>query len=384
MTDTSTFRNEVERMTTLYQELLKKYKESKPPKVEDIRQSLVVPDGIDADIAAHTFWLLSRAEKENIEQAYTRAGPINERGYGVKVDSAKNFHISTIPGGLTVFVGGPYYTTPLLNLGMAFDITDGPLNHIRDSILFVLEESGIPFIPLSFDASARVGSIGDLRLIERVGRNCVFSRLSNRNGKMEYFISGYDENEDPPLYFMAQLPRKVSSYAKALEVLKPTSVKEAEKLDLSVLRQGDMFFIPTPYTKEDLVRMGATISDTVEIEKKAFVGRRYNVWIEGKSAYSHAEEYKMPDGRVLPIDDEGCVAWTESRHRGLYGTAHTADQIAYLPDGTQFAKGEVRHDPFRVLREDRQADHKPLALPGRKWHLVARNTVPVEKVRRVP
>ena len=42
----------------------------------------------------------------------------------------------------------------------------------------------------------------------------------------------------------------------------------------------------------------------------------------------------------------------------------------------RFAKGEVRHDPFRVLREDREADHKPLQLPGRKWHLVARNTVP--------
>jgi len=374
-------------MTTFYQELLKKYEESEPPKIEEIRQSLVVPDGIDADIAAHTFWLLSRMGKENIEPTYTRAGPINERGYGVKVDAGKNFHISTIPGGLTVFVGGPYYTTPLLNLGMAFDITDGPLNHIRDSILFALEESGIPFIPASLDAMGRVGSIGDLRLIERVGRNCVFYRQSHITHKMEYFISGYDQNEDPPLYFLAQLPRKVSSYAKALEVLKPKSVREAERLDLSVLRQGDMFFIPTPYTKEDLIRMGATISDTVEIEKKAFVGRRYNVWIEGEHRKHQTllfQEYRMPDGRVLPIDDEGCVTWTETRHRGLYGTAHTADQIAYLPDGTQFAKGEVRHDPFRVLREDREADHKPLQLPGRKWHLVARNTVPVEKIRRMP
>jgi hypothetical protein len=91
------------------------------------------------------------------------------------------------------------------------------------------------------------------------------------------------------------------------------------------------------------------------------------------------ETYRMADGRELPVDDEGMIHWTETRKRGLYGTAHTADQIAYLPDGTQFARGVVHHDPVNILNEQREPDHQPLKLPGRKWYLVARNTVPVQK-----
>lgn len=380
MTNPSTFRERVERMTTFFEELVKKYDGSTPPGVDEIRQSLDdLPKGIDRDIVAHMFWVLSR-QTNHADPIYTRAGPYDTKGYGVKIDAGKNLHVASLPGGLTLFASGEYYTTPILNLGMAFDITDGPLTHIRNSIVYALDQTGIDYVPLSLDAIGNVGGIAQLKLIDRQGLNCVFSTLGRRE-KICYMISGYDENEDPPLYFMAQLPRKPKNYQDALEILKPKSVKEAEKLGLSVLRQGDMFFIPTPYTKEDLIKMDATISDEVEIPREAFVGRRMFTWGESWSdgQVVKMETYRMADGRELPVDDEGMINWTETRKRGLYGTAHTADQIAYLPDGTQFARGVVHHDPVNILNEQREPDHQPLKLPGRKWYLVARNTVPVQK-----
>ena len=58
----------------------------------------------------------------------------------------------------------------------------------------------------------------------------------------------------------------------------------------------------------------------------------------------------------------------------IYGTAHTATEIAVTASGT-FARGTVKHVPA-VANERRDADHAPLALDAGIWYLAVRNTVP--------
>jgi hypothetical protein len=58
----------------------------------------------------------------------------------------------------------------------------------------------------------------------------------------------------------------------------------------------------------------------------------------------------------------------------IYGTAHTATDVAVTPSGT-FARGTVRHVP-EIANERRESDHAPLVLAPDVWYLAVRNTVP--------
>ena len=344
-----------------------------------------VPKGISPELAAAIRWIFTEWANDPRPD---REKPVffpamMDAHYGWRVDLANNQLISTVPGGLSLWLSGQNYGTPVLALDFAHDVDDRNLEKLRAPIQYVADELGIEYVPMSMAAFSRVsGGYHTIKLIDRDGLNCVFSCESRgESGKAAYFISGYDENEDPPLYFLARLPHSVKSHKEGIEALKPKSVKEAEKLGLSVLRQGDMFFIPTPYRKEDLKIMGATFTTELLFPKEAYVGKRwatYNTFSDSKEDKDF-DFYILHDGTKLAVDDQGMIHWTEKRRRGLYGTAHTADQIAFLPDGTQFAKGQVRHDPRSVLDEHRDADHVPLQLPGTKWYLVAKNTVPVAK-----
>lgn len=284
---------------------------------------------------------------------------------GVRFDlSAEVDYINTRPGGLTLYMHGkvkPYPATPVLVLDRGFDLIDETTDMLRDSIVEALESAEMPFLPVSWQPLHNAAALDsgrttwhDLELIDRDGLQCVF-RLAERR----YYISGFDRNEEPPLYFMARLPHAVNTFAEAIESLKPRSVKLAEAQGLRVLRQGDMFAIPTDYGDDDLAVLGATFGRELVRRRPRF---RMSVF---------AEVLNFTESEPVQVDT------VEDRHtRGLYGTAHTATELAHLPDGTMFARGRMFHDPRGVLREPRAPDHAPLELPGSRWFLIAKNTVP--------
>lgn len=193
-------------------------------------------------------------------------------------------------------------------------------------------------VPVSFRALNRPSIYKDsIELVERKRRECVF-KAEGIDRKTHYYLSGFDRNEPRPLYFLSELPREVTGIKDAREALKPPSVVSAESMGRLVYRQGDMFAIPTKITTEEILKRGGIIED------------------------------RVTDRRLFP---------TKIKARKIYGTAHTATRVALMPDGTCLAWGRLYHEPRLVGRIRR--DHRPCRLRPRRWHLVARNTVPVVK-----
>jgi len=215
------------------------------------------------------------------------------------------------------------------------------LFRLRRRVLFWAAKDR-PLVPVGFRALDRPHiSRRSIQLIERRGRECVFQAADmHKSNETHYFLSGFDRNEWPrPLYFLAELPRKVTSIKDAREALKPPSVVKAEELGRRVYRQGDIFAIPTKITDKEILEKGGIIDERV---------------VNGRFGY-----YQV-------------------RARKLYGTAHTASRVASLPDGTQLAWNYLYHEPSLIGRTDRK-DHRRCPLKPRRWHLVARNTVPIRK-----
>jgi len=68
------------------------------------------------------------------------------------------------------------------------------------------------------------------------------------------YVSSFDRNEPAPLYFLATLPStsRAHSVAAAIEDLAPAAVHAAMLRGADVLRQGDIFAIPTNATDADM------------------------------------------------------------------------------------------------------------------------------------
>jgi hypothetical protein len=142
--------------------------------------------------------------------------------------------------------------------------------------------------------------------------------------RTRYFLSAFDTAEPAPAYFLAEMPAGVrpQTVDDAREALKPAAVADAEIDGLTVVRQGDIFAIPTAYSTRDL---------------KA------------------GETWSTPAGNYV------------------LGTNHTATQVIVTPAGT-FARGILRHRPAL-----RKPDHVNVPLGDRKtWFRLIRNTVPVD------
>jgi len=159
-----------------------------------------------------------------------------------------------------------------------------------------------------------------ITVVHQEGWEAVF-RVED-NGHEHYYLSAFDRQETPPLYFLCQLPGKVDTIADAREALKPESVRRALAEGLSVKRQGDLFAIETGFSKSDLTSMGA---------------------------------------RFVP-------------QLKLYGTNHVSEG-AVLPNGLQLAFNGMRHSP-----ENRPVDHAPVVWAG--WRYIMKNTVPVQGTYR--
>lgn len=229
-------------------------------------------------------------------------------------------------------------------------------NALRRRVLRRAKRLNAKIVPVSFNALTRARiSFKEIQLVDRHGFDCVFSappepprydtyafedalrgkRPVAKKRPKKYFLSAWDRNEFPPLYFLTELPKPVESLAEALEALKPESVKEAERKGHRVYRQGDMFAFSTDMTTREILEQGG------KLEERVTLGRNL---VTAKS---------------------------------LYGTAHTASTVATLPDGTHLARGKLYHAP-RLIDEARNPDHKPVTLQANRWHLVAKNTTPMK------
>jgi len=264
------------------------------------------------------------------------------------------------PGGTTLLWRVPNAPV-LMFLDFLHDYPDLVLIELRESMLKTLEEIKAVFIPVSFpafqNATRRAGPFNDrvISLVDRVGLECVFSVESPHISTTHYYISGFDRNEPSPLYFLARLPHAVDTFDEAIESLKPNSVKTAEREGLEVLRQGDMFAIPTDYTDRHLTKkLKATFAE-LDRDGKGSVLRRDHGW--------------------TPSWGEPATSATATSATSLYGTAHHAATVAKLPDGTMFGKGEILHLP-----NGRNPDHQALTLAPADWYLIVKNAVPIQEV----
>ncbi len=97
------------------------------------------------------------------------------------------------------------------------------------------------------------------------------------------YLSSFDTNETPPLYFLAEVPRGAGGTVEtATEALAPRAVHAALARGAEVLRQGDIFLIPTNVTAPELVYRG--------IRSRA----RLTQWTRGARARKGETGYSEP------------------------------------------------------------------------------------------
>lgn len=199
------------------------------------------------------------------------------------------------------------------------------------------------------------GGRGQISYMEhRLGASVFWAEAAN--GRHRY-ISAFDMQENPPMYFLAQLPDdyEVTGYDTALEALAPPIVRELRTGGQSVPRHGDIFFIPTSIGTESFRGDGV-------VHERRHVGNRV---LRRGGAGGGSRYIALPPSRK------------RNRRVTIFGTGHTADRLIRLEDGRTFVQGTIRHEPYLVPREgDREPEHASIVLQAGVWHLCVRNTVP--------
>ena len=92
-----------------------------------------------------------------------------------------------------------------------------------------------------------------------------------RDGRRARFLSSFDYNERPPLYFMCEVPARgiPRTVEAALDSLAPRAVHAARLNGKAVERQGDVFFIATSLARETLAERGATFGRLTQWTRRA-------------------------------------------------------------------------------------------------------------------
>lgn len=211
------------------------------------------------------------------------------------------------------------------------------------------------------------------------------------------WVSAFDQNEANPLYFLAQLPDKYScslagvpeqpwmkgkceTYSDALNILAPEIVHETRAEGRIVERQGDLFFIETPLTTEQIYsRAKYRVRRTT-----ALFDLPQNI---ARIATRGVEEPMPEEGEVSEQIDCPCGCGHKRRTGAgplarrtlsIYRTGHTADEVVVTKEGVTFCRGSVYHDP-QLEAEGRGPDHAARMLDpnsNETWFLAVRNTVP--------
>jgi len=144
--------------------------------------------------------------------------------------------------------------------------------------------------------------------------------------KDHFYLSGVDETgKGNGMYFFAELVTKQapSTLAEAYKTLKPKVVRQAEGLELNVLRQGEWFAIPAQVRTLELMR---------DVERGIAAHRQRHVL--GKDGHHELEEAV------------------------LYKAGERKGQV--------YARGVLRHT---------QDEHEDLDLGTVRWYLIVHNVV---------
>lgn len=180
---------------------------------------------------------------------------------------------------------------------------------------------------------AREHHLGEALFTADYKRNITRAHYDNDTGEWvsetydkvnAYFLSAFDDNEAGfGLYFLAELPQGVhpTTVDQAREALRPEAVKRADRALIPVLRQGEVFAIPTNYTTRELTG---------------------------------------PTRHSAPV----------------LGRDHIATEVRTL-DGKDYGRGWLRHKPVTDWGTRRRAEHRAVKLGnGKTWYQMELNTVP--------
>lgn len=209
--------------------------------------------------------------------------------------------------------------------------------------------------------------------------DAVFKARSNqyRGGKRVRpwgtYLSSFDYGEPNAPYFLCELPRSFDGETvdDAIAALMPAEVKAAIDSGLDVLRQGDIFAIPTSLT-------------TAELESRAkAVVRERTVWSKEEGYYG-MPDYRPSVSSLVPTTEKIRRFKAEGRYpkgaTDIHGTNHSATALIVTKDGEQYGRGRLYHTPAESWRTP---DHRVLKLgDGETWYRLVKNTVPLAKGQR--
>lgn len=264
-----------------------------------------------------------------------------------------------------------------------------------------------------------VPSEGEWQAVEQVGGRYVwhtrrhwlgdalFAARRHGRAKRVRFLSSFDRQESTPLYFLCELPPcRAATIGEALEALKPDAVILAEGVGRTVTRQGDIFAVPMPgLTARDLREQGATFGKRSAAMEGIRVAGRNDRLTDTLFNTGDLDEYRPDPARpwmkkrrsweyLRDVREHRIEKWApllrlraqRAAERSapviarvsLLGTSHIGTETATLPDGTQYARGIMYHEP-RLVGENRERDHRRQKMgDGKTWHLIVKNTVPVQ------
>lgn len=243
------------------------------------------------------------------------------------------------------------------------------------------------------------------RVTEQVHRlgSAVFTAVGS-DGERHRWVSSFDQNERPPMYFLAQLPDKggIRYLTHAIRLLAPEIVHKARAEGRRVFRQGDVFFIETKLTDADFASEKLANRHEVFTYQQHFAAMETSsnaaVTIVPVNANQTTLGYNFQIETGWQFSSEGTGddnSWFLHPHAHkdtklrrsimIYGTGHTASVVVQTKDRGIFVKGTIYHDPIlEDIRGGREAEHRPLRLAEGKWYLAVRNTVPRQSPTTTP
>lgn len=183
------------------------------------------------------------------------------------------------------------------------------------------------------------------------------------------FLSSFDYNEESSPYFMCELPRtSARTVDEALEALKPKAVKDAMSNGVDVLRQGDVFALPTSLTTKEL-KSRAT-SHTFRVLEAKPCGE-CALCLDGCPHYCIDQRHVWQEAQT--------AIRSRTKHGAgadILNTNHRATNVIVTEDGDYYGRGFMYHDPSGW----RTPDHARLKLgDGKTWYRLVKNTVPKDR-----
>jgi len=199
-------------------------------------------------------------------------------------------------------------------------------------------------VPVSPDAD------GIYRWTEGVHRlgDALFTAV--RNGRRGRYLSSFDYNERPPLYFLCEVPARgvPATVEAAVDSLAPRAVHAARLAGKPVERQGDVFFIGTSLTTETLANRGATFG-------------RFTLWSRSATPKPGEVTYRPPNRerskRTLARERK----YRRELWRDTFRDRLHAATVAHVPDS---ARRDENRELWRAMSERHTLERSALTVPA--------------------